>query len=333
MSIQFNSAIDNPTCLGDRSWYYGFDGKEGNDDSLYSVVLHEIAHGLGFAGIGQNNGDVPTVFDKFTYDLTAGLHWSQMNTAQKQLSVLNTGNLVWDGPNVTENAPKALGAMTVLTVTEPSAVAKSYDIGSAGFGPSATAVGLTGRAVQAVDANNEAGPLTTDGCSAFANAAEINGNIALVDRGTCTFVEKALNAQAAGAVGMIVVDNRRTTCAPPALGGAEPAVTIPAISVTQDDGTALRAALTTGNGVRGMVRLDPSRRAGTVQQGFVRLYAPCQLEAGSSIHHFDISASPNLLMEPFISADLPDAVDLTVYQLMDIGWTQPARTGRRALRR
>ena len=49
MFIQFNSAVDKPTCLGERSWYYGFDGNEGDDDSLYHVVLHEIAHGLGMS--------------------------------------------------------------------------------------------------------------------------------------------------------------------------------------------------------------------------------------------------------------------------------------------
>jgi hypothetical protein len=82
-----------------------------------------------------------------------------------------------------------------------------------------------------------------------------------------------------------------------------------------------------------MLRVDPSRRSGTSAQGYVRLYAPCTFQGGSSVYHWDTVASPNLLMEPSINADLVDNVDLTVYQLMDIGWTQPARTGRRFLRR
>lgn len=192
---------------------------------------------------------------------------------------------------------------------------------------------MTGRAVLALDAANADGPSVSDGCSALTNADAISGNIAVIDRGTCTFVRKVRNAQAAGATGVIVADNRRTTCTPPALGGSDAEVTIPAISVTQDDGTALKSQLSIDNGVRGMLRLDPSRLAGTVQQGFVRLYAPCEFAGGSSIHHFDTSASPNLLMEPFISSDLPDAVDLTIHQLMDIGWSQPPRSGRRFVRR
>lgn len=107
MAIRFNAAVDNPDCLGDRSWYYGFDGNEGADDALYTVVLHEIAHGLGFAGKGAENSGPPTVYDTHTFDLSAGLRWDQMTFEQKEISKTNTGNLVWDGPNVTAAAPRA----------------------------------------------------------------------------------------------------------------------------------------------------------------------------------------------------------------------------------
>ena len=40
-----------------------------------------------------------------------------------------------------------------------------------------------------------------------ANALAVNGKIALVDRGVCRFPEKVKNAQNAGAIGVIVVDN------------------------------------------------------------------------------------------------------------------------------
>jgi hypothetical protein len=263
----------------------------------------------------------------------AGLRWDQMTAQQKAISMTNTGSLVWDGPNVTAAARAFLDPITLFTVTEPAAIAGSYEIGLAGFGPAANRAALTGRAVLAVDAINEAGPSASDGCTAFANAGAIAGNIAVIDRGTCTFVEKVRNAQAAGAIGAIVVDNRRTSCLPPTLGGSDPEVTIPAIGLTQDDGNALKAQLSSQTAVRGMLRVDPSRLSGSVQEGFVRLYAPCGFEGGSSIYHFDTSASPNLLMEPFISSDLIDNVDLTVHQLLDIGWQRPARTGRRVLRR
>ena len=328
--IQFNGDLDKPTCAGDRGWYYGLDGKEGTDDALFPVVLHEIAHGLGMAGRGTDFlSNIPSIYDVYTLDRLAGKTWDQMTLQQREISKTNTTNLVWTGPNVKEKAPLLLERVPVLTVTAPSNVAKNFDIGTASFGPPANRTSVSGQVVAARDAANTEGPLTTDGCTPYENAAEVAGKLALVDRGTCTFVVKALTAQAAGAIGVVLADNRKETCLPPGMSGSNDAVMIPMISITQDDGAALRAA----SGVNAMLRVDPSRMAGASPEGHVRLYAPCTFSAGSSIYHWDITATPNLLMEPFISGDLIDTVDLSIYQMIDIGWTQPPRTGRRILRR
>jgi Zn-dependent M28 family amino/carboxypeptidase len=47
-------------------------------------------------------------------------------------------------------------------------------------------------------------PSSTSGCEASDFPAETAGNVALIQRGTCTFEEKANNAQAAGAVAVII---------------------------------------------------------------------------------------------------------------------------------
>ena len=56
----------------------------------------------------------------------------------------------------------------------------------------------------------------------------------------------------------------------------------------------------------------------------VRMFAPNPVDAGSSVSHFDRTASPNLLMEPNINRDLEHSVsfplDLTLPLLRDIGW-------------
>ena len=230
-------------------------------------------------------------------------------------------------------------ALTTFTVTAPSDVARDYDIGSASFGPSINTTALSGKIVAAADPAESTGT-TTDGCSAITNASDLRGNIALIDRGGCTFVTKALNAQAAGASGVIIVDNSKDTCMPPGLGGDDATVRIPVFSMGINDGAKIRTALGS-NSVNGMLRVDPSVKAGVSGRGFVRLYAPCTLVGGSSVHHWDVSATPNLLMEPFISDDLkPGDVDITVQQLMDIGWsanvgveTSPTPSGRRNLKR
>lgn len=102
-------------------------------------------------------------------------------------------------------------------------------------------------------------------------------------------------------------------------GGTDPTITIPSIGISNADGDAVRAALP--NVTVGFFT-DPSRQAGT-SEGFVRLYAPNPVEQGSSISHFDISATPDLLMEPFATPNTRSNVniDLTPALMQDIGWT------------
>ena len=66
---------------------------------------------------------------------------------------------------------------------------------------------------------------------------------------------------------------------------------------------------------------DPSQGyAGADSAQRALLYAPTPLSLGSSVSHWDTSAFPNLLMEPFINGDLTHGLDLTLPLLRDIGW-------------
>jgi len=327
--IQFNRDLDGPVCFGDRGYYYGLDVNEGDQTSMFTVALHEIGHGLGMAGRGTDFiGDRPSIYDTFMLDRIAGKTWDQMTFAQREVSSTNSANLVWTGPNTTAKAAQVLERPIIL-----SSGSKNYEIGTATFGTPVNRASMSGTVAAARDAGNEAGPSTLDGCTPYENPGDVAGKIALVDRGDCTFVTKALNAQAAGAVGLIIADNRKAEagCAniPPGMSGNDASLVIPVVSVTQDDGAELRAAA----GASALLRADPTRLAGTSPEGNVRLYAPCAFSGGSSLYHWDTVATPNLLMEPFINSDLIDSLDLSLPQMMDIGWTQPPRTGRRILRR
>src|SRR5262249_38679140 len=46
--------------------------------------------------------------------------------------------------------------------------------------------------------------------------------------------------------------------------------------------------------------------------------------SGSSVSHWDVSLTPNALMEPAINNDLHDNPDLTPFHFRDIGWFPPA---------
>ncbi len=340
IKARFNADVDKPECLSSTNsdWYYGLDSNHGDDVDLFVVVLHELAHGLGFSGVGAEFIDNrPSVFESHMYDATTGLRWDQMSVEQRRASVTNTGNVLWDGPNVRDNIARYLTPVTTLTVTQPSAIARDYDIGLASFGAVARLSALSGKVVLATDGTDDTSSSTTDGCSALTNAAQIAGNIALIDRNNCAFVIKALNAQAAGATGVIIsnmpLEGRDETCYAPGMAGTSEEVRIPVVSLSTNDGAALKAQLATNAQVQTTLRNDPARLSGASPEGYVRLYSPCVQEPGSSTYHWDTVASPNLLMEPSVSSDLAHGLDLTLNQLLDIGWTLPARSGRTILKR
>ena len=114
ISATFNSSIDNNNnCLSGINWYLGFDDNPGAGISLLVVLLHEFAHGLGFSGVANlSNGrffmNRPDIFSVFTFDNSQGLHWHEMSRGQRRASAKNTGNVVWDGPQVQTAANAAL---------------------------------------------------------------------------------------------------------------------------------------------------------------------------------------------------------------------------------
>jgi subtilisin family serine protease len=82
---------------------------------------------------------------------------------------------------------------------------------------------------------------TNDGCAAFP-AGTFTGAIAVVRRGTCGFYNKAFNAQAAGAVAVVIANNAAGALLPsvaPNPAGSPP-VTVPAFGALQADANALR---------------------------------------------------------------------------------------------
>ena len=126
-----------------------------------------------------------------------------------------------------------------VVINSPASIQGSVDAIQAGFG-SAVGASITGTLVLADDGT--AAP--TEGCSAFVNGAAINGNIAVVERGTCNFTVKVKNAQNAGAVAVLVINNRPGN--PIAMGGTDATVTIPSVMISQADGAAILAQLASG---------------------------------------------------------------------------------------
>ena len=213
ITAKFNSNVGTSGCLATAQWYYGFDNNHGDAIDLVSVLLHEFAHGLGFltfvdATTGTEFSGHPDVFEKHILDTSTGQHWDEMaGDADRLASATRDGSIVWEGAAVTAAVPGTLVALPVLSITAPAAIAGDLAIGTADFGAPLTIAGVSGSVAEAADAPDAAGPTTTDACSTVTNPADVAGKIALVDRGTCLFVDKARNVQAAGAIGVVVANN------------------------------------------------------------------------------------------------------------------------------
>ena len=88
----------------------------------------------------------------------------------------------------------------------------------------------------------ETGPITDDlvpaeplqGCAQLTNPAAIDGNVALIIRGACGFIDKYLNAQNAGARAIVVYNDGTAAdrIDPLVMGGLTDAVTIPGLMVS-----------------------------------------------------------------------------------------------------
>ncbi len=129
-----------------------------------------------------------------------------------------------------------------FTVHSPASIAGSYAYDNTnGWGGDISQLFAYGELVL-VDDGTAAGD---EGCNALTNGAAINGNIAVALRGTCNFTIKAMNAQDAGAIGLIVINNEPNGTI--VMGGTDPNVTIPAIMISQADGNDLLAEINNGN--------------------------------------------------------------------------------------
>ena len=322
----FNSDIDDdPNCLTGSTWYYGLDGNNApNELDFLAVVTHEINHGIGHANFaneqtGALQSGLPDVYTDFSFDNTIGKTWSQMDDAERQQSAINDLNLVWIGPAVTTQAPSILGPRPSVWV-QGTNFEGGVQAQAASFGPSL----LTRDTAYRLSVANDGVDVTTDACQPITDPTArslLLGKIALVDRGGCSFVQKVLNVQDAGARGAIIVNNVPKGL--PSMGGASNDVAIRSIGVTRDAGDLLRAELATGNRVWVELFSDVFKLAGADEMNRVRLYAPDPVRLGSSVSHWDITATPNLLMEPSItdSLDAATTLDLSPALLQDIGWT------------
>jgi minor extracellular serine protease Vpr len=116
-------------------------------------------------------------------------------------------------------------------------------------------------------------------------AGSLDGKIALIRRGTCSFYAKATNAWNAGAVGVVLYNNRAGFLGASVVGS--PAIGIPVVGITSSEGAALSAIIGAGP-----ASLAWTGKLGSFPDAF-----------GNVISYFSsYGLSPDLALKPDIAA-------------------------------
>lgn len=138
-----------------------------------------------------------------------------------------------------------------VVVNTPANVAGNYDALQAVFGPGIT-MDITADVVEAVDTAG----LTTV-CDSI--ATDLTGAIALVDRGACSFVQKVTNAEAKGAIAVIVCNSNEAVPTQAIVMGGDDmgTINIPSVMIPYAQCQTIRAELGNGLNVTLTTTVDP----------------------------------------------------------------------------
>ncbi|TAG08455.1 MAG: hypothetical protein EAZ42_10650, partial [Verrucomicrobia bacterium] len=319
ISMTINSGAD---------YYYGFDsGGTPPQANFIDVVLHELAHGLGFLSyLNPNDGSFPSgvsdVFSNLIFDVSQNARWPAMSATQRRTSATSGISVTWDGPFSNAASSQVLGPKRgdqafVLRTRLPNVLGtSSRSYAPAVFGRRIPAEGLSGTLV----VTNDGSANPTAACAPILNVDEVRNRIAFVRRGICNFDDKVFRAQTAGAIAVVIADNAAGPLFNP--GGDELVddalvdIRIPAIFISQTDGNQLESA---SPGVTLTLTQVPGERVGT-NASRLNLFAPSPFSSGSSISHWVAESSPDLLMEPAVNPVLDRRLDLTLPLMKDLGW-------------
>ncbi|MEP3837980.1 MAG: PA domain-containing protein [Algibacter sp.] len=180
---------------------------------------------------------------------------------------MTSGNGLWKSSDAGDTWDNVFGGKTGdsyfvsasnITVNSPSGIATNYEsFPTDNFGSEITSV-ITADFVLANDSTGE----PTEGCNAF--GADATGKIAIIRRGNCDFVVKVKNAQDAGAIAAIVLNN--VSGEPIPMGGEDATITIPAVMITKEAGDLIEAAMATET-VNGSLNPATGDVTGTIVPG------------------------------------------------------------------
>ncbi len=157
------------------------------------------------------------------------------------------------------------GSAANMVVDTPFSIAGAYTAIEAGFGPGLPSTPLTG---DLVIANDGTGADPNDICETIINGPSLTGKIAVINRGSCNFVNKVFAAEQEGAIAVVMVND--APGAPITMGGVDPGISIPSVMISQADGNTIKTALASG-GVQVTLNggIPPAQRDGSFDNGII----------------------------------------------------------------
>jgi hypothetical protein len=211
-----NSAITNlfywNNIMHDVWYQYGFNEQSGNfqynNFGRGGLDLDNvIAEGLDFIDGARNNANFGTPPDGYPGHM-------QM--------------YVWQKPN-----------QDTIIIEAPAQIAGKIMYVASAIGPEIKAP-LNGQLILVNDGSSN----PSLGCANFINSAQVNGNIALVDRGSCTLYSKIIRSQSAGAKAVVIINNEPHE--PFVIGGFKSGINIPVVMIGKLDGERIKNAIASG---------------------------------------------------------------------------------------
>ncbi|MFK7807554.1 MAG: M36 family metallopeptidase, partial [Saprospiraceae bacterium] len=224
----YDLATDEPTDVPDAAVTNLFYAGNFLHDWSYSYGFTEAAgafqvNNFGNGGVGN---DPVNMYAQSNAD-NGSINNASMGTPPDGLNP-SMNMFVWDQNDATG----------FITVEAPASIAGNYATGTADYGPAVTTTPICGEVVIVNDNVNN--PTSTDGCEEeFVNGAELDGKIALVDRGGCFFQDKTSHAEAYGAIALIIC-NFEDPAQGMAGGGTTDEPTIPTLMLSNSDCQTIR---------------------------------------------------------------------------------------------
>jgi len=180
--------------------------------------------------------------------------------------------------------------------------------------------------------NAQGNPISAEGCNPLIN--DLTGKIAVIFRNTCEFGVKALNAQNAGAVGVIIVNRNPGEVIAMGAGSQGANVTIPVVMLDLTDGLALIAEMANGpvvmflgnktglfpndGGISGGATLLP--RQAMIPSQLAQNGTEFNFDLGSRVYNYGNQAQTGMAL----NAKITNPAGATVYDNTTSGISLPA---------